>query len=100
VVTIHQPSSRLYHMFDKVLLLSADGRPIYYGRAADALSYFASVGFASPLSLNPADLMLDLANGTRPPARHAPSHACMQPTTRLPLPRIKFLSVSIYTFFF
>jgi ABC-type multidrug transport system ATPase subunit len=66
VVTIHQPSSRLYHMFDKVLLLSADGRPIYYGRAADALDYFASVGFASPLSLNPADLMLDLANGTPP----------------------------------
>ncbi|XP_040383104.1 ABC transporter G family member 14-like [Oryza brachyantha] len=63
VVTIHQPSSRLYHMFDKVLLLSSDGCPIYYGRAADALSYFASVGFASPLSLNPADLMLDLANG-------------------------------------
>ncbi|XP_062192420.1 ABC transporter G family member 14-like [Phragmites australis] len=63
VVTIHQPSSRLYHMFDKVLLLSADGCPVYYGRAADALSYFASVGFASPLSLNPADLMLDLANG-------------------------------------
>jgi ABC-type multidrug transport system ATPase subunit len=68
VVTIHQPSSRLYHMFDKVLLLSADGCPLYYGRAADALDYFASVGFASPLSLNPADLMLDLANGT--PARH------------------------------
>ncbi|KAL5232510.1 hypothetical protein ABZP36_031286 [Zizania latifolia] len=62
VVTIHQPSSRLYHMFDKVLLLSSDGCPIYCGRAADALSYFASVGFASPLSLNPADLMLDLAN--------------------------------------
>ncbi|KAK3122815.1 hypothetical protein QOZ80_8AG0618700 [Eleusine coracana subsp. coracana] len=66
VVTIHQPSSRLYHMFDKVLLLSADGRPIYYGRAADALGYFASVGFASPLSVNPADLMLDLANGIAP----------------------------------
>ncbi|CAO2168168.1 unnamed protein product [Urochloa humidicola] len=66
VVTIHQPSSRLYHMFDKVLLLSADGCPIYYGRAADALEYFASVGFASPLSVNPADLMLDLANGIAP----------------------------------
>uniref|UniRef100_A0A0D9X4R9 ABC transporter domain-containing protein n=1 Tax=Leersia perrieri TaxID=77586 RepID=A0A0D9X4R9_9ORYZ len=66
VVTIHQPSSRLYHMFDKVLLLSSDGCPIYYGRAADALSYFGSVGFASPLSLNPADLMLDLANGITP----------------------------------
>uniref|UniRef100_M8C631 Uncharacterized protein n=1 Tax=Aegilops tauschii TaxID=37682 RepID=M8C631_AEGTA len=50
----------------RVLLLSAEGRPIYYGRAADALSYFASVGFASPLSVNPADLMLDLANGILP----------------------------------
>jgi hypothetical protein len=78
VVTIHQPSSRLYHMFDKVLLLSADGRPIYYGRAADALSYFASVGFASPLSLNPADLMLDLANGT--PARPPCAITCMHAT--------------------
>jgi ABC-type multidrug transport system ATPase subunit len=63
VVTIHQPSSRLYHMFDKVLLLSADGSPIYYGRAPDALSYFASIGFTCSLSINPADLMLDLANG-------------------------------------
>jgi ABC-type multidrug transport system ATPase subunit len=63
VVTIHQPSSRLYHMFDKVLLLSADGSPIYYGRASDALSYFASIGFTCSLSINPADLMLDLANG-------------------------------------
>ncbi|KAJ3692537.1 hypothetical protein LUZ60_011632 [Juncus effusus] len=66
VVTIHQPSSRLYHMFDKILLLSAEGSPIYYGRAQDSLSYFASIGFASSLSVNPADLMLDLANGIAP----------------------------------
>ncbi|KAJ1695253.1 hypothetical protein LUZ63_011951 [Rhynchospora breviuscula] len=66
VVTIHQPSSRLYHMFDKVLLLSSDGCPIFYGRAADALSYFSSIGFVCSLSINPADLMLDLANGIVP----------------------------------
>ncbi|OAY79146.1 ABC transporter G family member 14 [Ananas comosus] len=71
VVTIHQPSSRLYHMFDKVLLLSAEGCPIYYGRAADALPYFASVGFASRLSVNPADLMLDLANGISPDSKES-----------------------------
>ena len=89
VVTIHQPSSRLYHMFDKVLLLSADGRPIYYGRAADALYYFASVGFASPLSLNPADLMLDLANGTPPPPILA----------QIFIPPLSLsLSLSLYTF--
>ncbi|XP_072967375.1 ABC transporter G family member 14 [Typha angustifolia] len=71
VVTIHQPSSRLYHMFDKVLLLSADGSPFYYGRAADALPYFASIGFASSLSVNPADLLLDLANGIAPDSNHS-----------------------------
>nr|GMD97403.1 ABC transporter G family member 14 [Ipomoea batatas]GME13764.1 ABC transporter G family member 14 [Ipomoea batatas] len=61
VTTIHQPSSRLYHMFDKVVLLS-EGCPIYYGSAPNALEYFSSIGFSTPLTVNPADLMLDLAN--------------------------------------
>ncbi|KAK1304929.1 ABC transporter G family member 14 [Acorus calamus] len=65
VTTIHQPSSRLYHTFDKVVLLS-EGCPIYHGRASDALDYFESIGFASPVTVNPADLLLDLANGIAP----------------------------------
>ncbi|VFQ66451.1 unnamed protein product [Cuscuta campestris] len=65
VTTIHQPSSRLYHMFDKIVLLS-EGSPIYYGSARNALEYFSSVGFSTPLTVNPADLMLDLANGIAP----------------------------------
>lgn len=64
VTTIHQPSSRLYHMFDKVVLLS-HGFPIYYGPASAAMDYFASVGYPSSLlTVNPADHLLDLANGT------------------------------------
>ena len=62
VTTIHQPSSRLYHMFDKVVLLS-EGCPIYHGKASDAQAYFESIGFSSPVTVNPADLLLDLANG-------------------------------------
>ncbi|KAG5540451.1 hypothetical protein RHGRI_020607 [Rhododendron griersonianum] len=62
ITTIHQPSSRLYHMFDKVVLLS-EGCPIYYGPASTALEYFSSIGFSTPISVNPADLLLDLANG-------------------------------------
>lgn len=62
VTTIHQPSSRLYHMFDKVILLS-EGYPIYYGPASAALDYFSSIGFATSMTVNPADLLLDLANG-------------------------------------
>lgn len=62
VTTIHQPSSRLYHMFDKVVILS-EGSPIYHGPASTALDYFASIGFRTSVVVNPADLMLDLANG-------------------------------------
>ncbi|XP_039030027.1 ABC transporter G family member 14-like isoform X1 [Hibiscus syriacus] len=65
VTTIHQPSSRLYHTFDKVVLLS-EGCPIYYGSASTALDYFSSIGFSTSLTINPADLLLDLANGISP----------------------------------
>ncbi|KAJ6842775.1 ABC transporter G family member 14-like [Iris pallida] len=71
VTTIHQPSSRLYHMFDKVVLLSSKGSPIYYGRASDAVDYFSTIGFSSPLTVNPAELLLDLANGIAPNSKHA-----------------------------
>ncbi|KZV27221.1 ABC transporter G family member 9 [Dorcoceras hygrometricum] len=62
VMTIHQPSSRLYYMFHKVLLLS-EGNPLYFGKGSGALDYFASIGFAPLLAMNPADFLLDLANG-------------------------------------
>lgn len=69
VTTIHQPSSRLYHMFDKVVLLS-EGSPIYYGPASSALDYFSSIGFSTSMTINPADLLLDLANGIVPDSKH------------------------------
>ncbi|MBA0718514.1 hypothetical protein Golax_006260, partial [Gossypium laxum] len=70
VTTIHQPSSRLYHMFDKVVLLS-EGSPIYYGSASAALEYFSSIGFSTSMTVNPADLLLDLANGIGPDFIHS-----------------------------
>ncbi|XAR55860.1 hypothetical protein NMG60_11036083 [Bertholletia excelsa] len=63
ITTVHQPSSRLYMMFDKVLVLS-DGYPIYSGSAGTVMEYFGSIGFVPAFSLiNPADFLLDLANG-------------------------------------
>ncbi|KAK9277501.1 hypothetical protein L1049_007045 [Liquidambar formosana] len=70
VTTIHQPSSRLYHMFDKVILLS-EGCPIYNGPSSAALEYFSSIGFSTPINVNPADLLLDLANGIAPDSKQA-----------------------------
>lgn len=62
VVSVHQPASRVYRMFDAVLLL-AEGSCLYYGKARDAMDYFADAGFAPGFHVNPADFMLDLANG-------------------------------------
>ncbi|KMS94667.1 hypothetical protein BVRB_016460 [Beta vulgaris subsp. vulgaris] len=64
VTTIHQPSSRLYQMFDKVVVLS-EGCPIYSGSASRVMDYFCSIGLMPGFNLiNPADFLLDLANGT------------------------------------
>lgn len=63
ITTIHQPSSRLYRMFDKVVVLS-DGCPIYSGHAGRVMEYFGSIGYEAGFNfINPADFLLDLANG-------------------------------------
>ncbi|KAE9456639.1 hypothetical protein C3L33_11501, partial [Rhododendron williamsianum] len=60
--TIHQPSSRMFHTFDKVLLIS-EGYPVYYGKARDSLDYFSSLRFIPDIAMNPAEFLLDLATG-------------------------------------
>lgn len=62
LTTIHQPSSRLFYMFDKLILLS-QGNSIYFGNAKDALGYFSSIGLSPFIAMNPADFILDLASG-------------------------------------
>ncbi|GAB4846341.1 ABC transporter G member 9 [Ancistrocladus abbreviatus] len=62
VMTIHQPSSRIFYMFHKVLLLS-EGNPLYFGKGAEVMDYFASIGYVPSVAMNPADFLLDLANG-------------------------------------
>lgn len=39
-VVIHQPSSDIYKMFDKMIILDVGGYPIYYGNPIDAIIYF------------------------------------------------------------
>ncbi|XP_019193073.1 PREDICTED: ABC transporter G family member 9 isoform X2 [Ipomoea nil] len=62
VMTIHQPSSRLFYLFHKVLLL-CEGNPLYFGKGSDVMSYFSTVGFSPSVAMNPSDFLLDLANG-------------------------------------
>lgn len=62
ITTIHQPSSRLFHKFDKLILLGK-GNLLYFGKAAEAMVYFSSVGCSPLIAMNPAEFLLDLANG-------------------------------------
>uniref|UniRef100_A0A7N0RGM0 ABC transporter domain-containing protein n=1 Tax=Kalanchoe fedtschenkoi TaxID=63787 RepID=A0A7N0RGM0_KALFE len=62
ITTIHQPSSRLFHKFDKLVLLGK-GSLLYFGRASEALAYFGSIGCSPLIAMNPAEFLLDLANG-------------------------------------
>ncbi|GLI63140.1 hypothetical protein VaNZ11_006048 [Volvox africanus] len=62
VTSIHQPSSRLYHQMDKLMLL-AQGRVMYYGDAQCVALWFKMLGQPCPFGTNIADHILDLANG-------------------------------------
>ncbi|KAJ9672462.1 hypothetical protein PVL29_025897 [Vitis rotundifolia] len=62
ITTIHQPSSRMFHMFNKILLI-AEGYPVYYGKARESMDYFSSLRFVPEIAMNPAEFLLDLATG-------------------------------------
>ncbi|XP_077978606.1 protein white-like [Glandiceps talaboti] len=55
--TIHQPSSEVYAMFDRLLLM-AEGRVAFLGSTSDALKHFSSIGFTCPTNYNPADFYI------------------------------------------
>ncbi|XP_046851488.1 ABC transporter G family member 9-like isoform X2 [Xenia sp. Carnegie-2017] len=59
VMTIHQPSSQIFHLFDKLLLM-VHGKVAYYGNSADVLAFFEHVGYACEEHYNPADYILEV----------------------------------------
>ncbi|MEO8068735.1 MAG: ATP-binding cassette domain-containing protein [Flavobacteriales bacterium] len=42
-VVIHQPSSDIYKLFDRLLMVDQEGYPVYYGDPVDAVVYFKRV---------------------------------------------------------
>ena len=42
-VVIHQPSSDVYKMFDKIILLDTGGYQVFYGNPVEAVSYFKKI---------------------------------------------------------
>jgi len=54
ICTIHQPSSQITNLFDKVLLM-AEGRTAFLGDLTDANPFLEKCGFPCPVNYNPAD---------------------------------------------
>ena len=57
VFTIHQPSSEIYELFDKIYLLS-EGRLVYTGSLTMAARFFHSQNLTCPDDYNPADFYM------------------------------------------
>ncbi|XP_055300850.1 protein scarlet [Sitodiplosis mosellana] len=63
--TIHQPSSQIFSMFHKLLLL-ADGRVSFIGTPDGAISFFSLNGYQCPAAFNPADFLIGVLSKTEP----------------------------------
>lgn len=61
IVTIHQPRSEIWRLFDNVILLTR-GSPAYTGSARDCLGYFAKLGHEMPPFTNPAEHLIDVVS--------------------------------------
>lgn len=58
ILTIHQPSSELFGLFDKLCLM-AEGRTAFFGTPEQAKGFFFSVGYELPINYNPADFYVE-----------------------------------------
>ncbi|CAA6655701.1 unnamed protein product [Spirodela intermedia] len=61
IASIHQPSSEVFELFDRLYLLSG-GKAVYFGKTSDACEFFAQTGFPCPALRNPSDHYLRCIN--------------------------------------
>ncbi|EWS74862.1 transporter family ABC domain protein (macronuclear) [Tetrahymena thermophila SB210] len=74
IFTIHTPSSDIWSIFDRIMLL-VDGRFIYQGASNEKIiSHFNSFGFVCPKLQNPADYFLSIMNASENNLKNFPKY--------------------------
>lgn len=58
IATIHQPSSQIFYMLDKLLLMSG-GQMAYFGPTHDVIGFFERIGYPISPHYNPADFIME-----------------------------------------
>ncbi|KAM9804396.1 ATP-binding cassette sub-family G member 8 [Neosynchiropus ocellatus] len=64
LLSVHQPRSDIFQLFDLVVLMSS-GSAVYCGAARDMVPYFTGLGYPCPRYCNPSDFYVDLISVDR-----------------------------------
>ncbi|OWB59792.1 hypothetical protein B5S31_g1159 [[Candida] boidinii] len=61
IISIHQPRSDIFKLFDQVLILSK-GKLCYGDSGSEIINYFNNLGYFVPDMTNPADFLVDITS--------------------------------------
>ena len=61
VLSIHQPSTATFNLFDKLLLMS-QGKTHYFGGVEGVAAHYEALGYQMPVHVNPAEFVLEMVN--------------------------------------